>query len=161
MDSEHVTDQELVTRLRRLGAQATVATPAFDYDRLLERHAARVAGARRRQALARGAAVAMVVVITAASLWRLGEPDTAPPLTDAGDAVLGVQDAMPVPRIVRADTYFAVAALEDHLASLDDALNDARVNAAPADVARLERTRAELLTSYTQLRYAERVSANF
>ena len=53
------------------------------------------------------------------------------------------------------------ASSEDHLASLDDALNDARVNAAPADVARLERTRAELLTSYTQLRYAERVSANF
>ena len=30
-----------------------------------------------------------------------------------------------------------------------------------AEVARLERTRAELLDSYTQVRYAELVSANF
>ena len=156
MDSEHLLDHELAARLRRLGAHTPVATPAFDYERLV----ARAAGARRRQALARGAAVAMVVVITGASLWRLVEPDTAPPLADTGDAAV-MEDAVPVPRIVRADTYLAVAALEDHLASLDDALNDARVNAGPADVARLERTRAELLTSYTQLRYAERVSANF
>jgi hypothetical protein len=65
------------------------------------------------------------------------------------------------PRIVRADTYLAVAALEDHIASVDDALNYARVRGGAADVARLERTRAELLASYSQLRYAERVSANF
>jgi hypothetical protein len=71
-------------------------------------------------------------------------------------------NAAPIqPRIVRADTYLAVAALEDHIASLDDALNVARARGGPADVARLERTRAELVTSYSQLRYAEMVSANF
>ena len=47
------------------------------------------------------------------------------------------------PRIVRADTYFAVAALEDHIASIDDALNDARLSGGAAEVARLERTRAD------------------
>jgi len=55
----------------------------------------------------------------------------------------------------------AVAALEDHIAGLDDALNYARASGGATDVARLERTRAELLASYTQLRYAERVSATF
>jgi hypothetical protein len=67
----------------------------------------------------------------------------------------------PQPRIVRADTYLAVAALEDHIASLDDALSLARLRNGSAEVARLERTRAELLDSYAQVRYAERVSANF
>ena len=56
---------------------------------------------------------------------------------------------------------FAVAALEDHIASIDDALNDARLSGGAADVARLERTRAELVDSYAQVRYAEMVSANF
>ena len=65
------------------------------------------------------------------------------------------------PRIVRADTYLAVAALEDHIATLDDALNVARLRGGTAEVARLERTRAELFDSYTQVRYAEMVSANF
>jgi hypothetical protein len=65
------------------------------------------------------------------------------------------------PRIVRADSYLPVAALEDHIASLDDALNYARVRGESAQVARLERTRAELVVSYSQLRYAELVSANF
>ena len=58
-------------------------------------------------------------------------------------------------------TRLAVAVLEDHIASLDDALNYARISGGPAEVARLERTRAELFASYSQLRYAERVSANF
>ena len=62
---------------------------------------------------------------------------------------------------MRADTYFAVAALEDHIASIDDALNDARLQWRAADVARLERTRALLVDSYTSVRYAEMVNANF
>jgi len=54
-----------------------------------------------------------------------------------------------------------VAALEDHIASVDDALNYALLRGGTDDVARLERTRAELMNSYTQVRYAEMVSANF
>jgi hypothetical protein len=64
-------------------------------------------------------------------------------------------------RIVRADSYLPVATLEDHLASVDDALNDARAQGGEAEVARLERTRDELLDSYAQVRYAQLVSANF
>jgi hypothetical protein len=62
---------------------------------------------------------------------------------------------------VRADTYLGVAALEDHIANFDDALTDARLRGGTAEVARLERTRNELLDSYAQVRYAEMVSANF
>jgi hypothetical protein len=67
----------------------------------------------------------------------------------------------PQPRIVRANTYLAVAALEDHIASLDDALSVARARSRPAEVARLERTRAVMIDSYTRVRYAEMLSANF
>jgi uncharacterized protein YciW len=65
------------------------------------------------------------------------------------------------PRIVRADNWLAVAALEDHIASLDEALSVARQGGETAEVARLEQTRAELFTSYNQVRYAQLVSANF
>jgi hypothetical protein len=104
--------------------------------------------------------VALLLALVGASLWRLNERDIGPMM------VLTPAPAQPVetpaqPRIVRADTYLAVAALEDHIASVDDALNYARVRGGAADVARLERARAELLASYSQLRYAERVSANF
>jgi hypothetical protein len=70
--------------------------------------------------------------------------------------------AVPPPRIVRADTYLAVAALEDHIASVDDAINVARMYSPEgAEVARLERARNDLLDSYARVRYAEMVSANF
>jgi hypothetical protein len=158
MDTEDGRDQELVARLKRLDASATGVAPGFDYDRMLERHAAAVVIARRRLAVARGTAVGLLLAIVAASFWRVGE---RVPMQRAAILPPDVNAAPIQPRIVRADTYLAVAALEDHIASLDDALNVARARGGPADVARLERTRAELVTSYSQLRYAEMVSANF
>ena len=108
---------------------------------------------------------AVMLALIGASLWRLeqgGEPAevraTVTAETAAGTAPL---TAPAEPRLVRADSWLAVAVLEDHIASLDDALNYARISGGPAEVARLERTRAELFASYSQLRYAERVSANF
>ena len=155
-----VTDTELVARLKRLEASGSAATPTFDYDRLLERHAAAAGRARRRQVLARGTAGALVAVLAGASLWRMGEPGpvTNSAMSNAAPtaAIVSMQ-----PRIVRADTYMAVATLEDHIASVDDALNYARVRGGSTDVARLERTRAELAASYSQLRYAALVSANY
>jgi hypothetical protein len=66
------------------------------------------------------------------------------------------------PRIVRADTYLALAALEERIASVDDALSVARVySPRGAEVARLERTRAELFDSYSRVRYAELVANNY
>ena len=87
---------------------------------MLERHAAGVVSARRRLAVARGTAVALLLALVAASFWRVDERVPVPKVA----RVLPDESAAPVqPRIVRADTYLAVAALEDHIASLDDALN--------------------------------------
>lgn len=156
MDSD-VTETELIARLKRLESSAC-ATPTFDYDLMVERHSARQARARRRHVIARGTASVLVVALVAASVWRLDRPAPEKPVAMA---VAVAEAAAPRPRIVRADTYFAVAALEDHLASVDDALTDARMRGGTAQVASLERTRAELLDSYAQVRYAAMVSANF
>lgn len=157
MDSNDTRDAELAARLKRLDAGTGASVPGYDYDAMLERHAAGVTRSRRRLVLARGAAVALVVALVGASLWRLEQRGV-----DPGEMVAVAESLpAPVPRIVRADTYLAVAALEDHIASVDDALNYARLRGGTADVARLERTRAELINSYTQVRYAEMVSANF
>jgi hypothetical protein len=144
-------------RLRRLGAHDTAAPP-FDYDGLMQRHATRTAHAQRRHRIARAAAGALVVAFVGASAWRLGPSSVAPPV--ATPAITRPEAAEP--RIVRADTYLALAALEDHIARVDDAISVARAYAPQgAEVARLERTRSELLDSYAQVRYAELVSANF
>jgi hypothetical protein len=154
-------DEELVSRLRRLEAAAPCASPGFDYDGLLERHSTGIARARRRLTVARGAAVGLLVALVGASFWRLDQGQAADPQEVTATAVSAtVQPRAVQPRIVRADTYFAVAALEDHIATVDDALNYARVNGQQTDVARLERTRAELFDSYRRVRYAEMLSAN-
>ena len=66
MDSDDTRDVELVARLKRLDAGGTLV-PGFDYDAMLERHAAGMARSRRRMLLARGAAVALVVALVGAS----------------------------------------------------------------------------------------------
>jgi len=157
MDTD-VTDNELVAQLKRLDASAAPAM-SFDYDGLLDRHATKQSRARRRLGVARGTASVLIVALVAVSVWRFDQPIAEPSVVDTD---VPVDNSQPMqPRIVRADTYLAVAALEDHIASLDDALNVARLRGGSAEVARLERTRAELLDSYTQVRYAELVSANF
>ena len=152
-------DSELVGKLRRLDATARESAPGFDYPALIDRHVAGQARARLRRGLARGAAIALVLAMVGLSVWRLNPGD------ERQQAALPeeVSEARePQPRLVRADTYLALAALEDHIATIDDALSDARVAAPQGDeVARLERTRADLLDSYAQVRYAELVSANF
>jgi hypothetical protein len=155
MDSR---DIELAARLRKLDASATGIAPGFGYDAMLDRHAARQTRARRRLAMARGVAGALAIALVSVSVWRFEGPDTTAANTTAPEA----EEALRVtqPRIVRADTYFAVAALEDHIAIIDEALNDARARSRPAEVARLEHTRAELVDSYTRVRYAEMLSAN-
>ena len=152
-------DHELITRLKRLDASGTPAGLNFNYEALIGRHAAKQSRARRRLAYARGTASALVIALVGASLWRFDQPLDA---EEAGSVPLIERAATATqPRIVRADTWLAVAALEDHIASLDEALNVAHARGGSVDVARLERTRAELFDSYTQVRYAELVSANF
>jgi hypothetical protein len=165
MDTVDMSDSALAGRLKRLESQATDLAPGFDYHGMVARHAAAQVRRRRRLAVARGTASALVVAMIGLSLWRFdaGAPNTRSievmPVTGS---VLAEPQASPQPRLVRADTYLALEALEDHIASLDDAISDARVAAPGGDeVARLERARAELLDSYTQVRYAEMVAANF
>jgi len=157
MDTE-ATDNELVARLKRLDASAAPAVN-FGYEALIGRLAAKQARARRRLKVARGTASVLIVALVAASVWRFDQPLDGAVVVNEPVAEDNSQASQP--RIVRADTYLAVAALEDHIATLDDALNVARLRGGSAEVARLERTRAELFDSYTQVRYAELVSANF
>jgi hypothetical protein len=158
MEGDQDRDLQLAARLQRLDACEARESLAFDYDSMLARHAARQERARKRTRLARGAASALVLAFVAMSLWRLTDGDF--PRAPSSETVPAAPVAQP--RIVRADTYLAVAALEDHIASVDDALTVARLVAPRgAEVARLERTRAELLDSYARVRYAEMVSANF
>ncbi len=153
-------DSELVARLKRLDAAGAATTPQFDYQGMLDRRAERFARTQRRQSYARGTAAALVVALIGASFWRLD--NQGDPATMGSEVTPAASLAAAEPRIVRADTYLAVAELEDHIASIDDALNVARVYAPRgAEVARLEQTRAELVDSYTRVRYAEMVSANF
>jgi hypothetical protein len=158
MDIDMTDDSRIAARLRRLDVSAGEPAAPFGYDGMMDRHAARQTRARRRLALARGTAGALVVALVGASMWRMDQPRIeAPARLDLAEVV---DSADSRPRIVRADTYFAVAALEDDIARVDDALNDARLRLSGDEVARLERTRAELLKSYTRVRYAEMLSAN-
>jgi hypothetical protein len=153
-------ETELVAKLKRLDASAEPSGVSFGYEALLDRHSAKQSRARRRLAMARGTAGALVVALVCASVWRFDQPFEA---EQAIATTVMNEEAEPSaqPRIVRADTWLAVAALEDHIASLDEALNVARQDGGSADVARLEKTRAELFASYNQVRYAQLVSANF
>jgi hypothetical protein len=160
MDTEDTRDAELVARLKRLDAAAAPAGVSFGYDGLIDRNAGKQRRARRRLAIARGAASALVIAMVGVSVWRF-DRETGSQVVEVRAPATEGDNRASQPRIVRADTYFAVAALEDHIASIDDALNDARLGRETADVARLEETRALLVDSYTRVRYAEMVSANF
>lgn len=158
MNADDTHDTDLAARLKRLDANATTAAPAFSYDTMIERHARQKQRSRRRLHAARATAGALVVALIGASAWRFEQ--SPPPIVEV--AASPAESRTMQPRIVRADTYFAVAALEEHIASVDDALSVAReYSPRGAEVARLERTRDELLDSYSQVRYAQMVSANF
>jgi hypothetical protein len=158
MQTTDTHDMELAARLRRLDAVTGDVEPGFDFQALWQRHAAAQSRARRRRGLARGTASAVMLALVALSAWRLAPREQPPADVEARPAA-----AVPAqPRLVRADTYLALAAIEDHIATIDDALNDARLVAPRgAEVARLERTRAELMDSYVRVRYADMVSNNF
>ena len=159
MDTADIRNVEIAARLKRLDASAGETAPRFDYDTMLDRHSVRQVQARRRLVVARGVAGALAIALVSASVWRFGQSELQPEIASVTPAPAEQVRSLQ-PRIVRADTWFAVAALEDHIASIDDALNDARLRPGQADVARLERTRAELVESYAHVRYAEMLSAN-
>jgi len=158
MDTEAI-DNDIAARLKRLEASSTPAV-SFGYDALIDRHAAKQVRAGRRLKVARGTASVLIVALVAASVWRFDQPLNGEAVVNEPIAEESSQASQP--RIVRADSYLAVAALEDHIASLDDAINVARAYSPRGEeVARLERTRAMLVDSYASVRYAEMVNASF
>lgn len=167
MNHVDMEDSELVSRLKRLGAGGVDPEPGFDYEGMLRRHTRRQSRARRRAAFARGAAGMIAIVMIGVSTWHFGRTVGDAPVVAATPARHSQPDApridaIPEQRLVRADTWLALAALEEHIASIDDALSDARVHSPHGvEVARLERTRAELLDSYAHVRYADMVAVNF
>jgi hypothetical protein len=157
METDNAMDARLAARLKRLDALPDPA-PSFGYDEMLARREHQRTRARQRLHAARATASVLVVALVGASIWRLDQ--RVAPVDES--AVVATAETPPQPRIVRADSYMAVAALEDHIASVDDALSVARAySPSGAEVARLERTRAELLDSYSRVRYAEMVNATF
>jgi hypothetical protein len=162
MDTE-MTQQDFSARLKRLDASAQPVSPSFGYDAMFARREQRETAARRRAHAASATATMLVVAFVSASIWRIdARPDEVAPTGTATVAAANASVSNGEPRLVRADTYLAVAALEDHIASVDDALSVARAYAPRGgEVARLEHMRAELMDSYAQVRYAEMVSANF
>jgi hypothetical protein len=157
MDTDSTNDNAVAVRLRRLDASTGEAAAPFSYDGLMDRHAMRDVRLRRRHRVARATAAALVIALVGTSAWRLEPPKSRAVVAVAAEVEPAVN---PQPRIVRAGSYLAVAALEDHIARLDDALNDARVGGDVEGAARLESARAELMNSYTHVRYAEMLSAN-
>jgi hypothetical protein len=154
-------DPQLAARLRRL---EVTATPAFDYEGLVARHEIKRARGVRRLEQLRVACGVVAIAVISASLWRLspGQNITAVALHETAPQTESARREDFEPSLVRADTYLAVAALEDHIASIDDALNEARLTAPRGvEVARLERTRAELVDSWSSMRYAELVATRF
>jgi hypothetical protein len=129
MDTEAI-DNDLAARLKRLEASATPAV-SFGYDALIDRHAAKQVRAGRRLKVARGTASVLIVALVAASVWRFDQPLDGEAVVNEPVAEENSQASQP--RIVRADSYLAVAALEDHIATLDDALNVARLRGGSAD----------------------------
>jgi hypothetical protein len=165
MNHVNMEDTELVSRLKRLDAGGEGPGPRFDYQGMLDRHALRQSRARRRAAIARGAAGMIAIAMIGVSAWHLGRTVGGTPAVAPSPSAHSPSEAsghIPEQRLVRADTWLALAALEEHIASIDDALSDARViSPHGAEIARLERTRAELLDSYAHVRYADMVAVNF
>src|SRR5262245_10930952 len=109
MDSDHDPNDDLAARLRRLDATATATPPGFDYAGLLERHEQGMARSRRTLKAARGTAIALTVALVAASVWRIDHVRPEP--GDVTEATASATAPAPATeqRIVRADTYLAVA----------------------------------------------------
>ena len=118
---------------------------------------ARAAGSRSRAA----PPGALVIALVGASVWRLDQDEVIAPVAAATPEAFVNADAQP--RIVRADTYFAVAALEDHIAQRRRRAQRARASTRRAATrSRGSSARApSCIDSYAQVRYAEMVSANF
>src|SRR5688500_68357 len=82
-------DSDMMARLKRLDAMGADVSPGYDYQGMLDRHAARTLRARRRASIARGTAGALVMAMIGVSLWRLDRPAELAPPTVAAESAPG------------------------------------------------------------------------
>jgi hypothetical protein len=155
--------------LRELPDEAARPYEFREFERRAQARARRAV--RSVQALA--AAVALIVVASAALYMRLAGPRNesaasltgATPAVAAGEANPGARaDAMENwlatlpsdPALVRVGTRAAVTGLEDRIAQVDDLLSAARAEQAPpARLSDLQQERLRLVGALVQVRYAE------
>jgi hypothetical protein len=172
---------EIAQRLREL---PTDLRPPFDYEEFQRRVREQSRPHRAVKWQHAAAAGGIVTVLAVFAVWsRFGQLDEE----FVVPAVSAVERANPLPRftvvdpmsaararaaerwlsnlpaepaIVRVDTRFAVAKLEDRIAWVDDALTDERLEGVnPAHLAALQQERVRLINSLAQVRYAETLAA--
>jgi hypothetical protein len=172
---------DIVHRLREL---PTDLRPPFDYEEFQRRAREQSRPQRAVKWQHAAAAGGIVTVLVAFAVWsRFGQVDdelAVPSLTAVESSnplpVFTVVDPMSVarahaaerwlsrlpaePAIVRVQTRFAVADLEDRIAWVDDALTEERLEGVnPAHLAALQQERVRLINSLAQVRYAETLAA--
>lgn len=167
----------------RLRALPAAETPPCDWAELRQRAARCAHRAERAQSLrpALAACAAAVLLAVAGLAWwqRVEGPPPGTASTDprfqargmpqpfAGDTTaMEFAAATPLIRpalhaaLVRVDTHAPVAALEDQIAWVDDALSIESIEGAPpARLAALEHERARLVDALVRVRHAETLSA--
>jgi len=165
-DFDHVND--LRASLRALPAYVP---PAGAWDRAQARRAAREAG--QPAVPARLAMAASLVAMLAAALLWGGVPQETPPtdrpvplgepideLVAENARLESVLAGLPQPGTTRVGTAYAVAALEDRLAVLDDRITVVSLQpSAPETTEELWRQRVSVMNSLVQVQYANLVAS--
>jgi hypothetical protein len=170
---------DIVHRLRDL---PTDLRPPFDYEEFQHRVREQSQAHRAVKWQHAAAAGGIVTVLAVFAVWsRFGQVDAELPSVSAVESVnplpmFTVVDPMSAararvaerwlsnlpaePAIVRVETRFAVANLEDRIAWVDDALTDERLEGVNlAHLAALQQERVRLINSLAQVRYAETLAA--
>jgi len=165
-DFDHVNDLRLALR-----ALPVLAPPPGGWAGAQARHARRAA--TRPDTPARLAmAASLVAMLAAALLWggvpQGGAPADPPPPLGAPINDLVAENArleavlagLPQPQTTRVGTAYAVAALEDRLALLDDRITAVSLEpTAPETAEELWRQRVNVMNSLVQVQYAHVVAS--
>jgi hypothetical protein len=184
-DAESPPDSDQEALAQRLRTLATEMRPPFTFSELTQRARGQRRASERFVVFAGLAAAAALVGLVVVAEWRLAERHSGAHLTvhqglpgatqerppvAVGAGAAGVDPEVGVgrsdlparePAIVRVSTRLAVAGLEDRIASLDDVLNNEQLrDAHDPRLTALRRERAQMLSSLSQVRYAENLAAD-
>lgn len=154
------------TRLNSLAAADLPAAAPYDYDEFERRSSQRRRRAQRREHAHAALAATIVLAVLTGLLLRVSTltrpmPPAAPMqperLRDPRTAELErwLHQTTREPAVVRVESWLAVAAIEDRIASIDDLANADRILGSGTREAALDAERARLVQTLAQLRYAE------